>query len=67
MAISPIIIITIRISRALYIEDPNTASGSIYQRNKRLRKLDLEPEISINLRLLTSINLIRSLVVAIYN
>jgi hypothetical protein len=67
IAISSIIIITIRMSYVLYIEDLNTAPKSIYQRNKRLRKLDLKPGISINLRLRTFINLIRSLIIAIYN
>jgi hypothetical protein len=33
------------------MEDPNTAFRNIYQRNKSLKRLDLEPETSINLRL----------------
>jgi hypothetical protein len=65
--ISPVIIITIRINYVLYIKDSNTTSRNIYRRNKRLKRLDLEPEIFINLRLRISINLIKSLVISIYN
>jgi hypothetical protein len=35
-------------SHVLYIRSPNTAYRSIYQRNKRLRRLDLGVEISIS-------------------
>ena len=64
---SPVIAIIILRSYILYIRDPNTAYKSIYQRNKRLRRLDskvetftdLDPEIPV-----TSIN---ALVVLIYS
>jgi hypothetical protein len=59
ITISFIIIIIFRTSYTLYIENPNTILGNIYQRNKKLKRLDLKPEIFINL--------IRSLVIAIYN
>jgi hypothetical protein len=65
--LSPIIIIIILRSRILYIRNPNTAYRSIYQRNKRLRRLDLGIEISISSDpeiLVTSIN---ALVVLIYS
>jgi hypothetical protein len=40
--------ITLR-SRVLYARDPNAAHGSIYRRNKRLRRLDSRVEIFTDL------------------
>jgi hypothetical protein len=51
----------------LYIRSPNTAYRNIYQRNKRLRKLDLEIEISISLDPEIPITLINALVILIYS
>jgi hypothetical protein len=64
---SPVITIIIFRSHILYIRDPNTAYRSIYQRNKRLRRLDLKVEIFTDLDLKTSITLINALVVLIYS
>jgi hypothetical protein len=64
---SPIIIIIILQSYILYIKDPNTAYRNIYQRNKRLRKLNLKIEIFTNLDPEIPITLIDTLVVFIYN
>jgi hypothetical protein len=64
---SPVIIIIIFRSRILYIRNPNTAYRSIYQRNKKLRRLDLGIEISINSDSKIPITLINTLVVLIYN
>jgi hypothetical protein len=54
-------------SRVLYIRSLNTAYRSIYRRNKRLRRLDLEIEISISLDPEIPITLINALVVLIYS
>ena len=67
ITLSPIIIIIIFRSYILYIRDPNTAYRSIYQRNKRLKRLDLRIEISISLDSEILIILINTLVIFIYN
>ena len=54
-------------SRVLYIRDPNTAYRSIYQRNKRLRRLDLRIETFTNLDPEIPVTLINALVVLIYS
>jgi hypothetical protein len=54
-------------SRVLYIRSLNTAYRSIYRRNKRLRRLDLEIEISISLDPEIPITLINALVVLIHS
>jgi hypothetical protein len=54
-------------SRVLYTRSPNTAYGSTHQRNKRLRKLDLEIEIFISLDPKIPITLINALVVLIHS
>ena len=64
---NPVIIIIILRSCILYIRDPNTAYRSIYQRNKRLRRLDLRIEISTDLDPEIPVTLINALVVLIYN
>jgi hypothetical protein len=67
--ITPSLVIAIIISqsRVLYIRSPNTAYRSIYQRNKRLRKLDLGIEISINSDPEIPATLINALVILIYS
>jgi hypothetical protein len=65
--LNPIIIIIILQSYILYIRSPNIAYRSIYQKNKRLRKLDLEIEIFISLDPEIPATLINALVVLIYN
>jgi hypothetical protein len=64
---SPIIVIIILRSCILYIRDPNTAYRSIYRKNKRLKRLDLRIEISIDLDSEIPITLINTLVVFIYS
>jgi hypothetical protein len=64
---SPIIIIIIFRSHVLYIRDPNTAYKSIYQKNKRLRRLNSRVEIFTNLDPEIPIILINILVVFIYS
>ena len=54
-------------SRVLYIRDPNAAYRSIYQRNKRLRRLDLRVEIFTNLDPEIPATLINALVVLTYS
>jgi hypothetical protein len=54
-------------SYILYIRSPNTTYESIYQRNKRLRKLDLGIEISINSDSKIPATLINALVILIYS
>jgi hypothetical protein len=64
---SPVIaIITLR-SRVLYVRDPNAAYGSIYRRNKRLRRLDLRVETSIDLDPEIPATSINALVVLTYS
>jgi hypothetical protein len=67
ITLSPVIIIIIFRSRVLYIRDPNTTYGSIYRRNKRLRRLDLRIEIFTNLDPEIPVTLINTLVVLIYS
>jgi hypothetical protein len=67
ITLSPVIIIIMPRSRVLYIRSPNTAYGSIYRRNKRLRRLDLEIEISISSDPKIPVTLINALVVFIYS
>jgi hypothetical protein len=64
---SPVIIIIIFWSCILYIRDPNTAYRSIYQRNKRLKRLNLRIEISTDLDPEIPITSINTLVVLIYS
>jgi hypothetical protein len=64
---SSIIIIIISRNYILYIRNPNTAYRSIYQRNKRLRRLDLEIEIFISSDPGIPITLINALIVLIYS
>jgi hypothetical protein len=54
-------------SHVLYIRSLNTAYGSIYQRNKRLRRLDLGVEISISSDPKIPVTLINVLVVLMYS
>jgi hypothetical protein len=51
----------------LYIRSPNTTYRSIYQRNKRLRRLNLGIEISISSDPEIPAILINALVVLIYS
>jgi hypothetical protein len=64
---SPIIVKIIFRSRILYIRNPNTTYRNIYQKNKRLRRLDLGIEISISSDLEILATLINALVVLIYS
>jgi hypothetical protein len=63
----PVIAIIMPRSHVLYIRSPNTAYGSIYQRNKRLRRLDLGVEIFISLDPEILAILINALVVLTHN
>jgi hypothetical protein len=65
--LSPVIIIIMPRSHVLYIRSPNTAYRSIYQRNKRLRRLDLGIEIFISSDPEIPATLINALVVLIYS
>jgi hypothetical protein len=64
---SPIITIIIFRSCILYIRDPNTTYRSIYQRNKRLRRLNSRVETSTDLDLKIPVISINALVVFIYS
>jgi hypothetical protein len=64
---SPVIAIIMPRSYVLYIRSPNTAYKSIYQRNKRLRRLDLGIEISISLDPEILAILINTLVILTYS
>ena len=67
ITLSPIIIIIILRSRVLYIRDPNTTYRNIYQRNKRLKRLDLRIKTFTNLDPEIPITLINALVILIYS
>jgi hypothetical protein len=54
-------------NRASYARDPTAAPGSIYRRNKRLRRLDLRVETSINLDPETPATSINASVVLTYS
>ena len=64
---SLVIIIIISRNRVLYIRSPNTIHRNIYRKNKKLKKLNLEIEISISLDPEIPITLINALVVLIYS
>jgi hypothetical protein len=64
---SPVIAIIISRSRVLYARSPNIAYGSIYRRNKRLRRLDLGVEIFISSDPEIPVTLINALVILIYS
>jgi predicted membrane protein len=64
---SPVIVIIILRSCILYIKDSNTTYRSIYQRNKRLKRLNLRVEISTDLDSEIPVISINALVILIYS
>jgi hypothetical protein len=64
---SPVIATITPRSRVLYVRDPNAAYGSIYRRNKRLRRLDSRVETSTDLDPETPATSINALAVLTYS